>query len=65
MSDELVLSERREGYAVVTLNRPKALNALSDELMAALDEALDRARRRRRRALRGADRRGARLRGRR
>jgi len=30
---ELVLTERDGAIAVVTLNRPDALNALSDELM--------------------------------
>jgi enoyl-CoA hydratase len=33
MSDELVLVEREPPIAVVLLNRPKQLNALSDELM--------------------------------
>jgi enoyl-CoA hydratase len=37
---ELVLVEREEPIAVVLLNRPDALNALSDELMGALVEAL-------------------------
>ena len=40
MSDELVLVERDEPIAVVLLNRPDALNALSDELMGALVDAL-------------------------
>jgi enoyl-CoA hydratase len=40
MSD-LVLVERDEPVAVVLLNRPDALNALSDELMGALVEALE------------------------
>ena len=48
MSDEIVLVERRGAVGVITMNRPKQLNALSDELMAALGDALDRARRRRR-----------------
>ena len=39
MSD-LVLVEREEPIAVVLLNRPKQLNALSDELMDALVTAL-------------------------
>jgi enoyl-CoA hydratase len=39
MSD-LVLVERKEPIAVVLLNRPKQLNALSDELMGALVDAL-------------------------
>jgi enoyl-CoA hydratase len=37
----LVRVERRDAVAVVTLDRPEALNALSDDLMAALCEALD------------------------
>ena len=36
MSDELVLVERDDPIAVVRLNRPNQLNALSDELMNAL-----------------------------
>jgi enoyl-CoA hydratase len=36
VSDELVLVERDDPIAVVRLNRPKQLNALSDELMNAL-----------------------------
>ena len=40
-SEELVLVDRRSsGIAVLTLNRPKALNALSDSLMRALAEKL-------------------------
>jgi enoyl-CoA hydratase len=39
MSD-LILVEREEPIAVVLLNRPDALNALSDELMGALVDAL-------------------------
>jgi enoyl-CoA hydratase len=38
--DALVLCERRGAVGLVTLNRPRQLNALSDELMAALDDAL-------------------------
>jgi enoyl-CoA hydratase len=41
MSDELVLVERDERIAVCLLNRPQQLNALSDELMGALVDALD------------------------
>ena len=37
---ELVLVERDEPIAVVQLNRPDALNALSDELMGALVDTL-------------------------
>jgi enoyl-CoA hydratase len=42
VSDDLVLVERDEPIAVVRLNRPKQLNALSDELMNALVDALRR-----------------------
>jgi enoyl-CoA hydratase len=41
MSDDLVLVEREQRIAVVLLNRPQQLNALSDELMSALVDALD------------------------
>jgi enoyl-CoA hydratase len=40
VSDDLVLVERDGSVAVVLLNRPKQLNALSDELMGALVAAL-------------------------
>src|SRR4051795_10682519 len=40
MSDQLVLVEREPPIAVVLLNRPKQLNALSDELMNELVAAL-------------------------
>ena len=40
MSESLVLVERDEPVAVVQLNRPKQLNALSDDLMAELVERL-------------------------
>jgi enoyl-CoA hydratase len=40
VSDDLVLVERDDPIAVVLLNRPKQLNALSDELMNALVGAL-------------------------
>jgi enoyl-CoA hydratase len=40
VSEPLVLVEREEPIAVVLLNRPKQLNALSDELMGALVDAL-------------------------
>ena len=40
VSDELVLVEREDRVAVVRLNRPKQLNALSGELMGALVGAL-------------------------
>jgi enoyl-CoA hydratase/carnithine racemase len=41
MTDEVILA-RADGVAVVTLNRPNALNALSTSLMHALDRVLDR-----------------------
>jgi 2-(1,2-epoxy-1,2-dihydrophenyl)acetyl-CoA isomerase len=41
MASELLLTERTAGVALVTLNRPDKLNALSNELMFALVEALD------------------------
>jgi len=40
VSDPLVVVERDDAVAVVLLNRPKQLNALSDELMAELVEGL-------------------------
>jgi len=40
VSEPLVLSERRGAVALVTLNRPRQLNALSDELMDELVTAL-------------------------
>jgi enoyl-CoA hydratase len=41
MNDELVLVERDGQIATALLNRPQQLNALSDELMGALVDALD------------------------
>lgn len=41
MTYENILVERKENYAVITLNRPKVLNALNQALMAELDVALD------------------------
>jgi enoyl-CoA hydratase len=41
VSDEVVLVDRDGAIAVVLLNRPKQLNALSDELMNTLVERLD------------------------
>jgi len=43
MSDDLVVSDVAERVAVLTLNRPAALNALSDGMLAALKAALERA----------------------
>ena len=40
MTEPVVLCENREGIAIVTLNRPKAMNALSRRLQAELAEAL-------------------------
>ncbi len=40
MSDALVLTETHGRVGLITLNRPKALNALNDALMDALGEAL-------------------------
>jgi 2-(1,2-epoxy-1,2-dihydrophenyl)acetyl-CoA isomerase len=40
MANEFILTERRDGVAVVTLNRPEKLNALSFPLVRELDEAL-------------------------
>jgi enoyl-CoA hydratase/carnithine racemase len=41
MAEPVLLVERSEGIAALTLNRPKAMNALSRELRAALVAALD------------------------
>ena len=42
MTDPVLLTERQTpGLAVLTLNRPQAMNALSLELMAALAQAVD------------------------
>lgn len=40
MEDPVILVERIERVGVVTLNRPRQLNALNDALMDALGEAL-------------------------
>ena len=42
MAEDLVLCDVAERVAVVTLNRPNALNALSDAVLAALAGTLDR-----------------------
>lgn len=42
MAEELVLVERRDQVSVLTLNRPSALNALSNELLGALITELER-----------------------
>lgn len=41
MSDSVVLTERREGVLVITLNRPEARNAVNGALAAGLAAALD------------------------
>ena len=38
---DILLRDHRDGIATLTLNRPKARNSLSEELMAALQDALD------------------------
>ena len=46
MAYEFILTERVDGAAVITLNRPDKLNALSYPLVRELDEALSQRRRR-------------------
>ena len=41
MSEAPVLIDKREGYSVVTLNRPERLNAISLSLLEAMNAALD------------------------
>ena len=41
MSDPTVLAEKREGYCVLTLNRPDRLNAISLSLLEDMNAALD------------------------
>ena len=40
MAYETILTERRGAVGLITLNRPKALNALNDQLIAEIDAAL-------------------------
>jgi len=40
MEYEFILAERRDGVAVITLNRPDKLNALSFALMSEVDHSL-------------------------
>ena len=41
MSSEVLRMERRDGAAVLTIDRPHAGNSISAEVTAALDEAVD------------------------
>ncbi len=41
MSEELVLMEKTPPLAILTIHRPKALNALNSKVLAALEKALD------------------------
>lgn len=41
MPDDPVLVERRSAVGIITMNRPRQLNALSDELMSAVAEAAE------------------------
>ena len=41
MSDQPILVDRREGFRVVTLNRPDRLNAFNEAMLQALAEAID------------------------
>jgi 2-(1,2-epoxy-1,2-dihydrophenyl)acetyl-CoA isomerase len=38
--NDLVLSQRKDGIAILTLNRPERLNAINDALVQALRRAL-------------------------
>ena len=42
--EKLVLYERKEDIGIITLNRPKSLNAVNDPLLIDLRAALDAAR---------------------
>ncbi|MGA1695931.1 MAG: enoyl-CoA hydratase-related protein, partial [Arenicellales bacterium] len=41
MSYQYIISATRENVGLITLNRPEALNALSDDLMDELGQALN------------------------
>jgi 2-(1,2-epoxy-1,2-dihydrophenyl)acetyl-CoA isomerase len=41
MSENSILIERRDGYRVITLNRPDRLNAFNDAMHAALRQAIE------------------------
>ena len=41
IAEPILLREEREGIVTLTLNRPKQYNALSEEMLAALQAAFD------------------------
>ena len=41
MSFELIIAETRGRVGLITLNRPKAMNALNDQVMDEIGQALD------------------------
>src|ERR1039457_5575968 len=43
MNDQSILVERRDGYRVVTLNRPDRRNAFNQAMLVALRQAIDEA----------------------
>jgi 2-(1,2-epoxy-1,2-dihydrophenyl)acetyl-CoA isomerase len=43
MTDQSILVEQRDGYRVVTLNRPDRLNAFNEAMLLALRQAIDEA----------------------